>query len=90
LDATLKIDGLLSLGECELRLHDQLRLILKHLVRQLETLYALELLVLGFAFHLGRVSEDALEHVLLRQLEAVLVRYLASYDAAGRLLFSPE
>jgi hypothetical protein len=59
--------------------------VFKHLVRQLQTLDALELRVNGFALHARVVAENALVHVLLRQLEAVLVRDLAADDAAGRL-----
>lgn len=66
-------------------LDDQLRFILEHLVGQFEAFNALKLRINRFALHAWVVAEDALEHVLLSQLEAVLVRDLARYDASGWL-----
>ena len=62
---------------------DQGRLVLQHLVRQLQALDALQLRVNRLAFHAGVVTENAVEHVLLRQLKPVLVSDLTGNDAAS-------
>lgn len=62
---------------------DQLGFVIKHLIRQLEALDALELRVESFSTHAWIVSENALEHVFFCELEAVLMRYLTLNYAAG-------
>lgn len=59
------------------------RLVDQHFVGEFEALQALQLLVLGPVAHRGVVLEDAHVHVLLQQLEPVLVCDLARDETPG-------
>lgn len=61
------------------------RFVFQHLVCKLQTLDALQLRVDGLSFHTRVVSKNALVHILLSQLKAVLVRNLPGNDASGGL-----
>ena len=65
--------------------NNQVRFIVKHFICQLQTLNALQLLVLRPPLHHRVVSEDPLEHVLLSQLEPILMSDLSRDNTPGRL-----